>query len=51
MWRKGLVENQWRSKGRGQAGAHQHTFCNHLKTRFKQKPRIQISPATTSLTT
>jgi len=39
---------QWRSNGGGGAsrgthpgaqalGAHQHTFCSHLKTRLKQK--------------
>jgi len=45
------LENQWRSRGgkRGQMGlhaipgaglgAHQHTFCSHLNTRFKQKFR------------
>jgi len=22
-------------------GAHQHTFCSHLKTRFKQKIRLE----------
>jgi len=43
------LQDQWRSKGQvggtsgstrlvAQAlGAHQHPFCSHLKTRFKQK--------------
>jgi len=40
-----LIKNLWRSRGASAGthlgaqalGAHQYTFCSHLKTRFKQK--------------
>jgi len=34
-----LVLGSGVATGGGEGGSHQHTFCNHLKTCFKQKSR------------